>query len=264
MLTFYHGSGSRAYWVEQSGLPAKEWAQVRSAAIKVLLNRSRDRAAQLLEMDGWTVRDGGNDWQDEFLVLYREVRVEEYDLYEKMSRSPEDRAAFTEVAKVLLELNVPIRFIGAELTIDASPDPVSTPKIENSSAVVERALIEAERWVTEGSAISAVDRAHTALHGFLRNICVAAGFHSPPDPSLTDLLKWLREKHPKFNGSGPHREHSGKLLKAMASVCDTLNMLRNRGSMAHANETLLDEADAMLAINASRTLLHYIHHRLET
>jgi hypothetical protein len=34
--------------------------------------------------------------------------------------------------------------------------------------------------------------------------------------------------------------------------------------MAHANETLLDEADAMLAINASRTLLHYVHHRLET
>ena len=263
MLTFYHGSGSRAYWVEQSGLPAKEWAQVRSAAIKVLLSRAKDRAAELLEMTGWTVRDGGNDWQDEFRVLYREVRIEEYDLYEKMSRSPEDRAAFTEIAKVLIELKIPIRFIGAELIIDASPDPVSTPKVENSSAVVERALIEAERWVSEGSAISAVDRAHTALHGFLRGVCVAAGFDAP-DPSLTELLKWLRESHPKFNTSGPHREHSAKLLKAMASVCDTLNTLRNRGSMAHANETLLDEADAMLAINASRTLLHYIHHRLET
>jgi len=165
---------------------------------------------------------------------------------------------------VLIELNVRIRFIGAELVIDSSPDPVSTPKIDNSSAVVERELIEAERWVTERSAISAVDRAHTALHGFLRGVCVAAGFNSHADPSLTELLKWLRENHPKFNGSGPHREHSAKLMKAMASVCDTLNMVRNRGSMAHANETLLDEADAMLAINASRTLLHYVHHRLET
>jgi len=71
--------------VEQSGLPEKEWTQVRSAAIKILINRSKDRAAELLKMDGWTVREGGNDWQDEFRVLYREVRIEEYDVYEKMS-----------------------------------------------------------------------------------------------------------------------------------------------------------------------------------
>jgi hypothetical protein len=264
MLTFYHGSGSLGYRVEQTGLDPKSWTETRSAALKVLLSRKKDRAAELLKLEGWDVREGGNDWQDEFRVLYRTVRLEDYDVYEAMSRSPDDHAAFADIAKVLIELGLSIRFIGAELIIDTSPDPVSTPKIENSSAAVERALIEAERWVTERSPISAVDRAHTALHGFLRTVCATGGLTASGEESLTELLKWLREHHPKFSGRVPHHEHSGKLLKAMGSICDTLNTLRNRGSLAHANAMLLDDADAMLAINASRTVLHYIHHRLET
>jgi hypothetical protein len=49
---------------------------------------------------------------------------------------------------------------------------------------------------------------------------------------------------------------------AFATVVDALNPVRNRGSMAHANATLLDEPEAMLVINAVRTLLHYLNAKI--
>jgi Abortive infection C-terminus len=38
--------------------------------------------------------------------------------------------------------------------------------------------------------------------------------------------------------------------------------LRNNASVAHPNEALLDEPEAMLAINAARTILHYLDAKL--
>lgn len=45
-------------------------------------------------------------------------------------------------------------------------------------------------------------------------------------------------------------------------IVDALNPLRNRASLAHPNESLLAEPEAMLVINSVRTLLHYIDSRV--
>jgi hypothetical protein len=39
---------------------------------------------------------------------------------------------------------------------------------------------------------------------------------------------------------------------------DCLNPARNHGSLAHANDALLDKDEAMLVINAARTLFQYL------
>ena len=53
-----------------------------------------------------------------------------------------------------------------------------------------------------------------------------------------------------------------KILNSFANVVDAVNTLRNRGSVAHPNETLLDAVDAELIINAIRTLFHYLTQKL--
>ncbi|MGL5255488.1 MAG: abortive infection family protein [Proteocatella sp.] len=57
-------------------------------------------------------------------------------------------------------------------------------------------------------------------------------------------------------------EEVSRVLRAMALIIEQLNTWRNRTSIAHANEDILDEAEAVLAINAARTLLHYINSKL--
>jgi hypothetical protein len=58
-----------------------------------------------------------------------------------------------------------------------------------------------------------------------------------------------------------HAEHVARACNALGTVIDAVNLLRNRGSMSHANDELLEEPEAMLAINSARTVLHYVDAR---
>jgi hypothetical protein len=81
---------------------------------------------------------------------------------------------------------------------------------------------------------------------------------------LTDLMKLLREQHPGFSQKGDRGEQLTRILKAFSAICDVLNQIRNDASLAHPNEQLLDYTDAMLAVNAARTILHYVHGKLQS
>jgi hypothetical protein len=49
----------------------------------------------------------------------------------------------------------------------------------------------------------------------------------------------------------------------MASALDSLNTIRNRATLAHPNELLLEAPEAMLFINLSRAVLAYIETKME-
>jgi hypothetical protein len=102
-----------------------------------------------------------------------------------------------------------------------------------------------------------VDRAQTALHGHLRAVCAAEGIIIAEDASMAALFKALLEQHPAFTDLGPRAEDIGKELRALSVVLDTLNPLRNQASVAHPNPDLLPQAEAMLVLNAARSVLRY-------
>jgi hypothetical protein len=141
--------------------------------------------------------------------------------------------------------------------------PVSPPQPSITSDVVERALRDAEALIQSQGATSAVDRAHTAFHGFLRAVCEAASIPLSKDSSVTEILKVIREQHPAFAIIGTRSEDIKRILRSMAAIVDALSTVRNRASVAHPNEELLDAPEAMLVINTVRTLLHYIDSKLD-
>jgi hypothetical protein len=49
-----------------------------------------------------------------------------------------------------------------------------------------------------------------------------------------------------------------KLLNSCANTLDAMLPIRNRASLAHPNQELLDEPEARLVINVGRCLLHYV------
>jgi hypothetical protein len=141
--------------------------------------------------------------------------------------------------------------------------PVSQPTLSVSSLVVERALGDAEKLVESQGATSGVDRVHTALHGYMIALCEGVGWTLPSDPSITDLWKALREKHPALQHTGAGASDIHRVLRAFATIVDALNPLRNKASVAHPNPNLLEEPEAMLVINSVRTLLHYLDSRVK-
>lgn len=131
-----------------------------------------------------------------------------------------------------------------------------SPKI--TSAVVNQAIIDAENLLKTSGAVSAVDRVHTALHGYLREICSQAGIIYAKEDGMTRLLKLLRQHHPSFQVT----DEAERILRAFGTIMETLNTMRNNSSLAHPNSALLDDSEAFLAINATRTILHYLDRKV--
>jgi hypothetical protein len=135
---------------------------------------------------------------------------------------------------------------------------IETPQIALTSQTVLEALRDSETLLKERGATSAVDRAHTALHGYIKKLCSDRGLAMPADPSLTVLFKIIREQFPEFSATIPHDTEAKRVFGSLATALDSLNTIRNRGTLAHPNELLLKESEAMLYINLSRAVLAYI------
>jgi Abortive infection C-terminus len=131
-----------------------------------------------------------------------------------------------------------------------------------TSEVVRRALADADTLIASSGAMSAVDRTHTAMHGYLLALCRDANITVPGDASMTALFKTLRREHPKLADLGARSEEITKVLNACASILDAMNPVRNRASVAHPNTDLLGDDEARLVVSVSRTLLNYLDAKL--
>lgn len=133
---------------------------------------------------------------------------------------------------------------------------VTAPQLTSTESV-EEALTEAERAITAGNPVAAVDRTHTALHGFIKAHCEAAGLQPSSTDKITSLFKALRAKRPDIFTA----ETIG-ILNPLASIIHNLNELRNQKSLAHPTDNLLSRDEALLAINSARTAFVYLDAKL--
>jgi hypothetical protein len=152
--------------------------------------------------------------------------------------------------------------IRAWITRIRSGPHVEQPVLRITSEVVERALLDAQELLRATGAASGVDRVHTALHGYLRVVCEGANIKTLPDAGMTDLFKQIREAHPAFRDLGPRSDDILRILRALATIVDALNILRNKASIAHPDPELLPEPEAVLVMNAVRPILHYVDEKI--
>lgn len=173
-------------------------------------------------------------------------------------QNPNVLQAIIDNKKIKLVLEDKAPNILSELGLNVTHVPAVTPKSISASEVVERALADADHLLHTSGPISCVDRLHTALHGYLLELCANARLPNLEGASVTALFKQLRTKHPQLQHLGVQDNDVGRILLGFASVIDAINTIRNNASVAHPKDTLLGEAEAALVINVIRTLFHYI------
>jgi hypothetical protein len=139
---------------------------------------------------------------------------------------------------------------------------VASPNPRTSSAVVARAIADAEALLKETGATSGVDRVHTALHGHLLAVAAAAGLAVPKDASLAATYRLLLEKHPKLVPAGVRADDIRTVHRSIGAIIGALEPVRNRASVAHPNPVLLDAPEAVLVINVARTILTYVDEKV--
>ncbi len=141
--------------------------------------------------------------------------------------------------------------------------PVASPELVYSSDFVKQAITDTENLIKSSGAPSCVDRMHAALHGHLRYLCDQAGISFNDKATINGLFNLLRQHHPAFADTGHRAQDIATICKAIGMVMDALHPLRNNASAAHPND-LLDQPEAMLVVNAARTIVTYLDAKLAT
>lgn len=142
------------------------------------------------------------------------------------------------------------------LRSDTAPAPTT---LASASDEVRAALADAD---TLGPA-RAVDRVHTAMHGYLHQLCATARITvDAPDPTMAKLLKVLRQQHPALGDATPGGRRASQVLQAMGQILDVLNPIRNEHSPAHPLNDLLGVPEAALVCDTVRAMLTYLERRV--
>ncbi len=264
MIILYHGGGATLTEVFGLSLQPNEWAKIKHAAARLIAARDDPEGTKLLETYPFELLDGTNYFGDEFSVLYAKVTLEQYTGLGEIEAQPEQKESFRTIAETITEIGPFVRFIACALDTDERVVPVAPPSPRVTSEAVDRALVDAEQLITSRGPSSAVDRVHTALHGYLRAVLERNQVELPREPSITRLFGLLRDAEPVLIDVGQRSNELHRVMRSMSTIIDALNTVRNRASLAHPTEAILEEAEAMLAINAARTLLHYLDQKLET
>ncbi len=140
---------------------------------------------------------------------------------------------------------------------------VSTEGLHVTNATVERAIQDVKVLIEKNGATSGVDRIHTALHGYLKEVARKAGIALKEDESLTQVFKKLKASHPALQKGGTRQEDIDQIINSFSNTLDKLNPIRNKASLSHPNEELLEEDEAMLVVNTAQTVLNYLNRKFK-
>ena len=261
MIILYHAGGAKDFQLLDSQITTYEWRNLKNSTCRLLRARKYNKAAKILETSTFKLFEGTNVFGDDFYVLYDSVPIEKYVEMEEQIQQVQniiDEPTYSQIAEAMSELGPFIRFIAIGINTDSEIQPVDPPTLRTNSEIVVRALSDAQNLLNTSGAISAIDRVHTAIHGYIKSICDENELKYKKDASITSLYKLLRENHPKIKSLSSNSKELDRIVKSFSTILDSINTIRNNFSVAHPNENLLNEDEAILVINSVRTILHFL------
>ena len=140
---------------------------------------------------------------------------------------------------------------------------VAHEQLTITNETVERAIQDTKILIEKNGATSGVDRIHTALHGYLKEVCKQAGIALTDDENLTQVFKKLKANHPKLQQGGHRQGDIDQIISSFSNTLDKLNPIRNKASLSHPNEELLEEDEAMFVVNSAQTVLNYLNRKFK-
>jgi len=126
-----------------------------------------------------------------------------------------------------------------------------------TTEIVEKAIEDAELFMNDGKYSSALDRIHTALHGYIRKKLTDLNEPFVESDTLSQLYTKLH-CYVSRTMSGEIADLIKTTLRSSTGVIAALNDLRNRHTLAHPNDVLVCNNEAKLCINMAKVLSDYI------
>ena len=178
-----------------------QWGYLVGQACSIMEVRGQRKAAEVLQSHPWSLHVATFGMRDQFLVLGANVSASELAALEYIMDGIAYRDVFRNIVVALADSGLPdIRFVVAEIRREEVRPAVKPAVLHVTSESVKQAIDDVESLIRSSRAESAVDRIHTALHGYLRDVCRAEGLITEKDGSMTINALWRRlcEQHPAF------------------------------------------------------------------
>lgn len=247
-------------------VPSEDWEDARKGALQYVVEHQSPFVVapeKILEYRGFELWRGTDFFQKEIRLLHATVNRSAYTQFQNQEENPVFKMTYWVVAEALEKNGLQIEFIVTSLDPADEISNVSAPNPSVRSEALNRALSDAEKLIETNGAVSALDRAHTLLQAYLQLVCKEANIVFDPDAPVTALFQLIREKHPKLQLTEPQAlKRMTDINRGMARIIDAMSPLRNQSSLAHPNEMLLGEPEAMFVINCVRTMLQYLNSKL--
>lgn len=125
--------------------------------------------------------------------------------------------------------------------------------------VIANAIADAEIFMEQGKFDSAFDRVHTAFHGYLRKVLDNKQVAYEESDTLSQLYSKLHAELSANIGSSEIAELIKKSLRSASGIISAVNEMRNRHSLVHPNDDLLQKREAEFAIKLIKDVSDYIN-----
>jgi len=263
VIRLYQGSGAGDI-VFVSKVNSSLWDKYRLLTLRLLKAQGKIAAAEVLEEYPFVLNEGTNCFGDEFHYLTLTLLPDDYVRIGEQESIPARSFVYKAIADAIGEIgSYYIRFIVIDIDHDErSRELVESPILPTTVAKVTEALSDAEELLRSRLASSAVDRLHTAFHGYLQEQCRINGIPYNPSDSITTLFKNLRQNHQRLKEGIEEHAEVKRVCNCLSSIIDSLNPVRNHLSRAHPNEKIIGEDEALLVVNTVRTMFHYLNAKL--
>ncbi|MGR5154859.1 abortive infection family protein [Photobacterium swingsii] len=179
-----------------------------------------------------------------------------YDAFEELQQYGAVVPQEQNINQVLSNHQLHFQIVSGQL--NATGAAVAVPQVSEAiSTTVMRALGDAKALIGTVDSSSAIDRAHTALHGYLVKLCADESISLPADATVSKAFKELRKSHSALLATGNRAGEITRVLNSFAASIDAFSTLRNQASLAHVNE-LLNVPEATATVNAMYTIFRYV------
>lgn len=131
-------------------------------------------------------------------------------------------------------------------------------QIANRSAVIKKATDDATLFLRNGEYASAVDRIHTAFHGYLRQLLTEHQVAFVRDDSISALYNKLHDYYGNCIQPPDVATKIKTIMRSGAGIIHSVNELRNNNTIAHPNGPLIQEREARLVIGLLDVIVDYI------
>jgi HEPN domain-containing protein len=191
------------------------------------------------------------EWNTYCAILHIQVPVDDYEFTESHKDellSLGDKIFGRQDDYLLTDISIGILIEESEV-IDLSHI--------SKTDIIKKALEDANQFMKEGKYASAIDRVHTAFHGYLRKCLDEKNVSYEESDTLAQLYSKLHN-YIAQNIVGDTEGLIKTTLRSASGIVSAINDIRNKYSLVHPNQSLISDREAKLCIQLIRDVTSYI------